>query len=85
MSYYGMDLEMFIECLNALKEQNREKDTMLCYKDMAFCKPKGAECSTTGCFRHINNTEENYSDLPVALVDFSNTCPEYKPVQDEEE
>ena len=56
---------------------------MMCYKDMTFC---WSDCTNTSCHRYFGATQEKEADMwwggpnaPVALSDFSGSCPDYKP------
>lgn len=59
---------------------------MMCYKDQTFCH---SDCTQTECFRCFTPEVEQaanewWADMeggpPIALTDFSPTCPDYKPV-----
>jgi len=56
---------------------------MICYKDMSFC---GSDCTNSSCFRHFGEAEKKGAEMwwggpnaPVAFMDFSGSCPDYKP------
>jgi len=55
----------------------------MCYKDMSFC---GSDCTKSSCIRHFGVAEEKAAEMwwggpnaPVAFMDFSGSCPDYKP------
>ena len=57
---------------------------MICFRDMTYCT---ANCATVSCHRHkVNEAKDRkwsgskLDFLPTAWSDFSNGCPEYKPV-----
>lgn len=54
---------------------------MITYRDMTFC---AASCATMDCHRRL--TDEVRADatdfgLPLAMADFSLTCPEYAEIR----
>jgi len=52
---------------------------MICYRDMVFC---AAECANLAC-KHNRWHVPADTELPVAIADFSEDCPEYEPSSDE--
>lgn len=54
---------------------------MMCYRDMTFCS---ANCRTICSIKFTPEVEEaairwwGSSDAPIALSDYSDTCPDYK-------
>lgn len=61
---------------------------MICFRDMTFC---GSDCTNSACRRHFGPDEKAAADrwwgldgeAPVALSDFSETCPDYMPPEGE--
>lgn len=58
---------------------------MLCYKDKSFC---GSDCTNQECHRFLSPAVRvgarrwwyhDPDNAPIATVDFSGTCPVYKP------
>lgn len=57
---------------------------MICYKDMSFC---GSDCVNSKCNRHFGPKHKEQSrkwwshdpdNAPVAFIDFSTTCKDYR-------
>ena len=51
---------------------------MFSYKDKTFC---ASDCTQEDCYRFFSEEEKKRAselEMPVALCDFSNTCPAYK-------
>lgn len=62
-------------------------DEMICFKDKTFCS---AMCRNYSCHRHFTDElhmqardwwDHDPDNVPVAFSDFSDTCPDYKPVK----
>jgi hypothetical protein len=55
---------------------------MISYKDKSFCM---SDCTNTGCHRNFTPSVKaaaiawwGKDDPPVAFMDFSDTCPDYR-------
>jgi hypothetical protein len=56
---------------------------MLCYKDRTYCK---SDCLNMECFRYFDGgVAKDAADfgLPVAVADFSASCPHYITIEKE--
>ena len=58
---------------------------MICFRDMTFCS---AKCANLDCERQFGSAEQKAAEKwwgnskpPVALLDFSKTCPVYEPLK----
>ena len=61
---------------------------MICYRDMTFCN---ADCSVIECRRKLTDAvryaarewaeRSGFSDVPIAVSDFSRQCPAWNPVE----
>lgn len=55
---------------------------MICFRDMTFCE---SDCTNEQCHRHLSDAVWEAArkwggpDAPVAVSDFSKTCPGYQP------